>query len=57
MPELIVCSRCGFIFYEGNDLLPPETVAKRYNYRCPRCLAVLKIKPLNMKIAPMRNRR
>ena len=56
MPEVIVCGHCGFIFYEGTDLVPPETVAKKYNYRCPRCLAPLKLKPLNMKVEATRSR-
>ncbi|MCD6096036.1 MAG: hypothetical protein J7J99_05685 [Thermoprotei archaeon] len=57
MPEKIVCSHCGFVFYEGDDLVSPEVIAKRYGYRCPRCAAPLKVRPLNLKITPSRKRR
>ncbi len=57
MPEKIICGRCGFVFYEGHDLVPPEVIAKKYDYRCPRCSSPLKLKPLTIKIELGSNKR
>ena len=52
MPMRILCGRCGYVFYEGDELIPPETVAKKYGFRCPRCSSPLQVKPLKIRIEP-----
>jgi len=37
MPQRIVCSRCGYVFYEGNMVKSPEEVIKEYRGKCPQC--------------------
>ncbi|MCD6509370.1 MAG: hypothetical protein J7L11_03145 [Thermoprotei archaeon] len=57
MPVRVICRRCGFIFYEGKEPISPDIIAKRYAYRCPRCLSRLRLSPLKVKIELRRNRR
>ena len=37
MPQRIICSGCGYVFYEGNAVKPPSDVIKEYGGKCPKC--------------------
>lgn len=50
MPQKIICSGCGFIFYEGDDLVYPEDVLKKYEYKCPRCGRTLNLNPERIEV-------
>ena len=41
MPLKIVCSSCGFVFYEGKELKSVYDVLKAWGFRCPCCLSKL----------------
>ncbi len=49
MPEKIVCKNCGYVLYEGLDLIPPIEVFKRVNGRCPSCNAPLLQAPADIR--------
>ena len=50
MPITIQCSSCGFILYQGKDPKSVDDVLKKWGYRCPCCLSVLKPKIHGYKI-------
>lgn len=50
MPERILCHRCSFVLYKGDEPVPPEEIVKRYGNRCPRCLAKLSTNPIKIEI-------
>jgi len=50
LPQYIVCHRCSFVLYKGNDFVSPEEIVKRYGGRCPRCLASLSFSPVKVEI-------
>ena len=50
MPLIVQCSSCGFILYKGKDPKSVEDVLKKWDYRCPCCLSVLKPKICGYKI-------
>ncbi|RLE81149.1 MAG: hypothetical protein DRJ52_04810 [Thermoprotei archaeon] len=56
MPERIVCSKCNFVLYKGNDPVPPEEIIKKYGGRCPRCLSRLSITPRAMEISILKRK-
>lgn len=43
MPQKILCSDCGYVLYYGEDLVYPNDVLRKYDYRCPRCGKRLKL--------------
>ncbi len=57
MPERIICHRCSFILYEGDEPLPPEEIVKRFGGRCPRCLAELSYAPITIEISRTEERK
>jgi len=50
MPERILCHRCSFVLYKGDEPVSPEEIVKRYGNRCPRCLAKLSTNPIRIDI-------
>ncbi|MBS7609463.1 hypothetical protein KEJ19_02685 [Candidatus Bathyarchaeota archaeon] len=37
MPQKIVCEKCGYVFYYGEDLVVPEDLLRQNDYQCPGC--------------------
>jgi len=37
MPQKVVCSRCGYILYEGDALKSPQEIIRKHEGRCPGC--------------------
>ena len=54
MPLKIVCSSCGFVFYEGKDPKSVDNVLKKWDYRCPCCLSKLELKIQKWEIEVLR---
>lgn len=50
MPQKIICSSCGEILYERNDLKPPKEIIKDFNGKCPKCNKELVFDPKNVEI-------
>ncbi len=46
----IYCSRCGFIFYRGDELTNPQDIIRRYGGKCPKCYKELKLDPSKITI-------
>ncbi|MEM0085356.1 MAG: hypothetical protein QW743_02960 [Candidatus Methanomethylicia archaeon] len=52
----IYCSRCGFIFYRGDELANPHEIIKRYGGKCPKCYKQLQLNTKEIKIKALDNR-
>lgn len=53
MPITVICSICNFKLYSDWDMvISPETIAKKFGYRCPKCRNKLSFaKPIvNVKV-------
>ena len=50
MPQKIICSECGEIFYEGTELKPPEEIMQRLKGICPTCGKSLNFDPKKVDI-------
>lgn len=52
MPFQVKCRSCGFVLqYEVEEISSLEDVAKRFDYKCPRCRSGLNpMKPKLLKI-------
>ena len=50
MPIIIKCNSCGFILYQGNELVSIESVLRKWGYRCPVCMSPLSNKPLRFTV-------
>lgn len=37
MPQKIVCSKCGYVLYEDEELVQPVEILRKYDSRCPHC--------------------
>jgi len=46
MPIIIKCHSCGFILYQGDELVSIESVLRKWGYRCPVCMSPLSNKPV-----------
>jgi len=52
MPQRVVCQKCGYVLYEGDELKPPDEILQRYNGKCPRCGRKLALVPLDIEVKP-----
>lgn len=43
MPQKVICSKCGNVLYEDEELIQPVEILRRFEYRCPRCLTQLEV--------------
>ncbi len=50
MPQKIICSSCGEILYERNDLKSPVDIIKHFNGKCPKCSKKLVFDPQKVEI-------
>jgi len=50
MPQKIICSSCGEILYEKNDLKSPVEIIKHFNGKCPKCSKKLVFDPQKVEI-------
>jgi len=46
----VICSGCGAVLYEGEELIPPDEVIHRYDGRCPSCGRKLSITPVSVEV-------
>jgi NAD-dependent SIR2 family protein deacetylase len=51
MPCKIVCERCNYLFYSGNEVKNPFEILSAYP-KCPRCGKKLELKHENIRIGP-----
>lgn len=54
MPEIIKCSKCGYVLYRGNDLIPPRDIVKKFNGKCPRCSSILSQSPVSIEVRELK---
>jgi len=50
MPQKVICSKCGYILYEGMELKTPDEILQQYEERCPKCGRKLSIHPVKILI-------
>ena len=50
MPQKIICGGCGEVFYNGNDLKPPEETVEELSGVCPKCGKKLSFDPTKVDI-------
>jgi len=50
MPQIVKCANCGYVLYKGNDLVPPKDIVKKFNGKCPKCMAPLNQNPLSIEV-------
>ncbi|MHC1601531.1 MAG: hypothetical protein ACXQTB_04220 [Candidatus Nezhaarchaeales archaeon] len=50
MPQIVKCANCGYVLYKGNDLVPPKDIVKKFNGKCPKCMALLNQNPLSIEV-------
>lgn len=53
MPLRVLCERCNFTLYEGDELKPPYEIIEEYDGRCPRCAKKLSYIPERFEIRPV----
>lgn len=53
MPLKIVCSKCGYVLYDGKDIISVTTIIDKYRGRCPKCKHRFSTKNIRMKILPV----
>ncbi len=41
---MVVCHSCGFVLYSGKEPKSIDDVLRKWGYRCPCCLSILKPK-------------
>jgi len=56
MPQRIICSGCGYVFYEGNTVKSPNDVIKEYGGKCPKCGKNLKFTVDSVEVRGYQNR-
>jgi len=50
MPQKVICSKCGYILYEGMELKTPDEILQQYEERCPKCGRKLSLRPVKILI-------
>jgi len=56
MPQIVVCKGCGYEFYRGIELKPPEEIIERNGGVCPKCGKKLLFKIEDVEIIPIEER-
>ncbi|MCC6012925.1 MAG: hypothetical protein LM593_00975 [Candidatus Verstraetearchaeota archaeon] len=46
----IICSKCNTVLYEDIELISPQEIMEKYNYKCPKCSSSLNFDPSNIRI-------
>jgi ribosomal protein S27AE len=52
VPQRVVCQKCGYVLYEGDDLKPPDEIMQQCNGKCPKCGKKLAFIPLDVEVKP-----
>lgn len=52
VPQRVVCQKCGYVLYEGDDLKPPDEILHQHNGKCPKCNKKLALVPLDVEVKP-----
>ncbi|MCQ5336690.1 MAG: hypothetical protein NO475_00640 [Candidatus Methanomethylicia archaeon] len=47
----IICSKCNTTLYEDTELISPQEVMEKYDYKCPNCSSLLNFDPSNIRIS------
>lgn len=50
MPLQVICEKCGFVLYEGEELKPPYEIIESHNGKCPGCSKRLSSVPKILEI-------
>jgi len=54
----VVCSRCSYVLYRGENLVSIREVVKKrsLNLRCPRCFKKLNLERFVIEVKPIKRR-
>ena len=52
MPQKVYCHKCGFVFYEGTELKPPDEIIQKNDGKCPSCGKKLSSVPIDVDVKP-----
>ncbi len=53
MPQKVLCSNCGHVLYEDEELVQPVEILKKFEFKCPHCLRPLEAKSVKvLRAAP-----
>jgi len=47
----IVCHSCGYVLYDGFDMIPLYKLRREIDGRCPNCKRKLAIRPLSISFS------
>ncbi|NIO36498.1 hypothetical protein GTO27_02220 [Candidatus Bathyarchaeota archaeon] len=50
MPQLVICQKCSFVLYKGEELKPPYEIIGSYDGDCPNCGKKLSYMPKTVEI-------
>ncbi len=50
MPQRVLCHKCGFLLYEGAELLSPFQIIEHHGGRCPKCDKKLAAEPIEISV-------
>ncbi|MCW4034337.1 MAG: endonuclease Q family protein [Candidatus Bathyarchaeota archaeon] len=50
MPQQVICEKCGFILYEGNELKPPDEIIQTHDGKCPKCGKKISFVPKKVEV-------
>ena len=56
MPFKVVCSECGYILLEAENLKSPSDVMKPYDGKCPKCNRMLNFSVERLSIYPYKEK-
>ncbi len=54
MPQKIICDKCEYVLYYGEDLVVPEDLIRQNSNQCPNCGKKLELDPGRIIISILR---